>query len=506
MLELTSAHADRYQALERLRARGTNPYPHAYPGRRLGAVVRDGAAALQPGQVLVGPGERVAGRVVGIRRMGRIAFMDLRDRSGVLQVVLDERALGREAFAIALEHQPCDHVGATGHPMRTRSGEPSLRAVEITMLSKALIATSEGLRDPETRQRRREADLIANPESLEVFLARARVIVTVREFMHERGFVEVETPVLQHTVGGAEARPFTTHHNALNVPMSLRIAPELFLKRCVVGGLERVYEIGKNFRNEGISTKHNPEFTVIEWYETYADYDDLMREVEELVHRVALAAGHPDPGRFTPPWRCVRLHEEIHALTGIDILAHPTAAELRSAMDDAGIPTDASQSWGALVDFLQAKFVEPTFARPTFLIDHPAAMSPLAKTHREDPRLTERFEAFIDGLEVANAFTELNDPVEQRARFLASATEGDRAHALDEDFLEALARGMPPTAGCGIGLDRLVMPGSAPTSATGARGSRSTDAWWWWNERSRRWRASRPTTSSNRVSRQSWHG
>lgn len=457
MLDITPDHSDRHQALDRLRRSGINPYPPTFAGRKLVATIQTAAEQLAAGEALTGPALRAAGRLVALRRMGRIAFMDLRDRSGTLQVMLDERVMGEEAFAIALEHQRGDHVGATGHPIRTRAGEPSLNAIEITMLSKALIPTNDGLRDREARQRHREADLISNAETRERIVTRAEIIRTVRNFMHDRDFVEVETPILQPIYGGAAARPFITHHDSLGQRMYLRIAPELYLKRCIVGDLERVFEIGKNFRNEGMSAKHNPEFTVIEWYEAYADYTDLARQVEQLVHRIALAIAHSDPEVFAPPWPRVRLHEAILELTGIDILSNLSASDLRATMLSKGIPADETQTWPALVDFLQSAFVEPTFARPTFLVDHPVALSPLAKTHRQDPRLTERFEAIIDGVEIANAFTELNDPIEQRERFLTSNGEASYSHPVDEDFIQALGRGMPPTAGCGIGLDRLVM-------------------------------------------------
>jgi lysyl-tRNA synthetase class 2 len=454
--DISTTQADRVVARQRLRARGISPYPQSFPGRRYTGDVRDLAAALAPGETVYGPSLRIAGRLVGIRRMGRIAFMDIRDRTGTIQVLLDRRVLGTTAFELALEHQRGDHLGVAGFPLRTRSGEPSLGAVEITMLSKTMIPTSDGLRDPEIRQRHREADLIANPEVGDIFYTRALIIRTIRDSMHERDFIEVETPILQPLYGGAAARPFRTHHNALDADMYLRIAPELYLKRCVAGGLERVYEIGKNFRNEGISPRHNPEFTVIEYYQAYADYIDLMVQVEQLVYRIAVAIGHPAPDRYAPPWTRIRLHEAILELTGIDILALPSAQELRREMNAREIPVGEEASWAELVDDLQG-IVERTLDRPAFIIDHPVALSPLAKTHRDDPRLTERFEAFIDGMEIANAFTELNDPDEQRDRFLASRDQGEHAHPLDEDFLEALGRGMPPTAGCGIGIDRLVM-------------------------------------------------
>jgi lysyl-tRNA synthetase, class II len=458
MLQTTHVAQDRREALSRLCARGTDPFPHSYAGRRTAAALRRDAAALAAGETLFGPAVRAAGRLVGMRRLGRIAFFDVRDSSGTIQLLLDRRVLGSDAFAHALEHQRGDHVGACGALARTRAGEVSIVAREVDMLSKTLIAPSAELLDLEVRRRHREADLIANADSRTRFLARATIVRVTRDYLHELGFVEVETPILQPLYGGAEARPFVTRHNALEADMYLRIAPELYLKRCVVGGLDQVFELGRNFRNEGISSKHNPEFTALEFYEAYADYQDHLRRVERLVHRAAIAIGHPDAGSFAPPWPRVRLHEAILERTGIDVLGLPARAELQAAAVAAGMPDPGRLlPWVEIVDRLQSRFVEPAFTRPTFLIDHPAATTPLAKRHRDDERLAERFEAFVGGMEIANAFTELNDPDEQRERFLATTGTDEHEHPLDEDFLAALGRGMPPTAGCGIGIDRLAM-------------------------------------------------
>jgi lysyl-tRNA synthetase class 2 len=358
-----------------------------------------------------------------------------------------------------------DLVGIDGVVFCSRRGELSLRVEDITVLAKSLRPPPDkhhGLADVETRYRRRELDLLGNAETRELFLARARIVAGVRRYLDDHGFVEVETPVLQPLYGGAMARPFTTHHNALDRELYLRIATELYLKRLIVGGLERVYELGKDFRNEGVSYKHNPEFTMVEWYEAYADYEDQMRRVEELLPRVAEAAGYAGEIDFTPPYRRVALHDAIREATGVDIRAAAAAEALEEAIRAAGvdIPT-AGLTWPQLVDDLFSKAVEPTLIQPTFVVDYPKELSPFAKDHRSEAGLVERFEAFAGGMEFANAFTELNDPDEQRERFEAQvrfAAAGDEeAQPYDEVFVQALEHGMPPTGGIGLGIDRLVM-------------------------------------------------
>jgi lysyl-tRNA synthetase, class II len=319
-----------------------------------------------------------------------------------------------------------------------------------------------GLADVETRFRFRELDLMSNEEARTMFITRAKAITGIRRFLDAEGFVEVETPVLQPLYGGAAARPFVTHHNVLDRDLYLRIATELYLKRLIVGGLERVYEIGKNFRNEGVSFKHNPEFTVLEWYEAYADYQDIARRCEALVAYVAQAAGYDGEIDFTAPWRRETLAGAIGSRAHVDILANRTFESLAAATREQGhdVPEN-EETWGQLVDHLLSKFVEPELIQPTFLMDYPVEISPLAKRHRSEAGLTERWEAFAAGMEFANAFTELNDPDDQRARFeqqqrLADAGD-EEAHPIDEAFLQALEHGMPPTGGIGIGIDRLVM-------------------------------------------------
>jgi lysyl-tRNA synthetase, class II len=456
--------AARRTKLDRLRADGIEPFPHAYPGVQPIASIHAAHADLPAGEDSDAR-YRVAGRLHARRGQGRMAFLDLDDRSGRIQLQAKVDVLGEERMARLLELDLGDIVGVDGLAFRSRRGELTLRVEDFELLAKSLRPPPDkfhGLQDTETRFRHRELDLIANEEARELFMTRARVISAIRSYLDEEGFIEVETPILQPLYGGAMARPFVTHHNALDRDLYLRIATELYLKRLIVGGLERVYELGKDFRNEGISYKHNPEFTVIEWYEAYADYEDVMRRVEELLPRAAQAAGYQGDIDFTPPYRRVTLRNAIHEATGIDVLAVRDRDALAAAIaaSDVDIPTE-DLTWPELVDDVFSKVVEPTLVQPTFVIDYPKEISPLAKDHRSEPGLVERFEAFAGGLELANAFTELNDPDEQRARFEAQrrfAAEGhDEAMPFDEAYVEALEHGLPPAGGIGIGIDRLVM-------------------------------------------------
>jgi lysyl-tRNA synthetase class 2 len=399
--------------------------------------------------------------------MGKTAFLDLADGSGKIQLQSRADDLGgRHEELLALDLG--DIVGVDGTAFKSRTGELTLRVTDWVLLAKSLRPPADkfhGLEDVDTRYRHRERDLIANPEVRELFVTRARVVAETRRWLDERGFVEVETPVLQPIYGGALARPFTTHHNALDRDLYLRIATELYLKRCIVGGIDRVYELGKDFRNEGISFKHNPEFTMLEWYEAYADYEDAAERLEQLVAHVAEAVlgstvVERDGARIdlAPPWRRVTLHDAIHERTGIDVREHPTREQLAAAMDSEPSP---EEGWGKLVDGLLSKEVEPHLVEPTFILDYPEEMSPFAKGHRREAGLVERWEAYVGGFEIANAFTELNDPDEQRRRFELQAEEigrGDEeAQPMDENYVQALEAGMPPTGGVGLGIDRLVM-------------------------------------------------
>ncbi len=454
--------AARRAKLERLRADGIDPFPHAYPGVTPIGEVRAAHAGLEPGTD-TDSSYRVAGRLHARRGQGKMAFLDLDDRSGRLQLQAKLDVLGAERMERLLELDLGDLVGIDGTAFMSRRGELSVRVDDFTVLAKSLRPPPEkhhGLQDVEQRFRRRELDLIGNPEARELFVLRASVITAVRRALDDDGFVEVETPILQPLYGGGMARPFVTHHNALGRDLYLRIATELYLKRLIVGGLERVYELGKDFRNEGVSFKHNPEFTVLEWYEAYADVYDAADRLETLVASVARAAGHDDPEvSFTEPWRRTTLAAAILEESGVDILAHRDRESLAAAIADK-LPT-ADRNWPQLVDDLLSKFVEPELQQPTFLFDYPVELSPLAKEHREHAGLTERFEMFAYGMELANAFTELNDPDVQRERFEAQVrlAQGgdDEAQPLDEGFLLALEQGMPPTGGLGLGIDRLVM-------------------------------------------------
>ena len=458
--------------LERLRARGRDPYPARYQRTHTTQQAADLLARQEQEAAASGQEVSVAGRVTAMRVMGKRTFVDLRDGSGKVQADLRQDVLGDDDYDAFVDLVDLgDFVGVTGSLFRTRTGEPTIEARGYTILTKALRAPPEkwhGLQDVEIRYRQRYLDLIASAQVRDIFQLRSRIIAAVRRFLDEQGFLEVETPVLQPTAGGAAAKPFVTYHNALDRSLFLRIAIELHLKRLLVGGFERVYEIGRVFRNEGVSTKHNPEYTLLEAYQAYADYEDIMRLVEEMVAYVAqqvlgslqLTYGD-DKIDLTPPWRRLTLREAILDHSGIDFEAHADAASLRGAMARLGVEAPATAGRGKLIDELLSTFVEPKLIQPTFLLDYPVELSPLAKRKPDNPNLVERFEGFLAGREIANAFSELNDPLDQRQRFVEQArlrAAGDEeAETVDEDFLVALEHGMPPTGGLGIGIDRLVM-------------------------------------------------
>jgi lysyl-tRNA synthetase class 2 len=462
--ELPELLASRRRKLEALRADGVEPFPHAFAGVQPIAEVKAPHEALEPGEE-TDVRARVAGRIAARRGQGKAAFVDLVDRSGRMQLHARVDVLGRESLDRLVGLDLGDLIGADGTVFRTRRGELSLKLEDWTLLAKSLRPPPDkhhGLQDTETRLRHRELDLMASEETRALFQARSRAISTIRRVLDEAGFVEVETPTLQPIYGGAAARPFTTHHNTLDRTLFLRIATELYLKRLIVGGLERVYEIGKNFRNEGVDTTHNPEFTVIEWYEAYADYEDVARRTEGLVAAVAEAVGYAGELDFSAPWHRETLGDAIERRTGVDVYAHRSLDALAGAMRERGLQVpEHEQTWARLVDHLLSRHVEPELVQPTFLMDYPVELSPFAKRHRDREGLTERWEAFAGGMEFANAFTELNDPDEQRRRFeeqRAAAAAGDEeAQPFDEGFLQALEQGMPPTGGIGIGIDRLVM-------------------------------------------------
>jgi lysyl-tRNA synthetase class 2 len=439
---------DRRAKLERLREQGIDPFPHEFDG--VGPIQEVHAAHddLDAGEE-TDAAYRLAGRMTARRGHGGAAFLDLVDRSGKLQLHAKRDVLGEESFELLTSLDIGDLIGVDGTAFKSRRGELSLRVTGWTLLAKSLRDVPKehyGIEDVETRYRHREVDLLANQEARELFILRSKVVRVIRRWLDDRGFLEVETPVLQPLYGGALARPFVTHHNELDRDLYLRIADELYLKRLIVGGLERVYEIGKDFRNEGVSHKHNPEFTMLEWYEAYADYGDIAARLEELISHVAREVGYHGPIDFTPPWRRVTLRDAVKEATGLDIMSDELPGE---------------GTWAKRVDDLLSKRVEPNLQDPTFILDYPKELSPFAKDHRSEPGLVERFEAFTAGMEFANAFTELNDPDEQRARFeqqRADEAAGDEeTQPYDEDYVRALEHGMPPTGGIGIGIDRLVM-------------------------------------------------
>ncbi|HVG75600.1 MAG TPA: lysine--tRNA ligase [Thermoleophilaceae bacterium] len=437
---------DRRAKLERLREQGVDPFPHEFPGVvATSAVVDD----LEPGQE-TDRAYRVAGRMVARRDQGGAAFIDLADREGKLQLHAKRDVLGEESFDRLVSLDIGDLIGVDGTAFKTRRGQLSLLVTDWKLLAKSLRDIPKehyGIEDVETRYRHRELDLIANAETRELFILRTKIVRAIRNWLDERGFLEVETPILQPLYGGALARPFTTHHNELDRDLFLRIADELYLKRLIVGGLERVYEIGKDFRNEGVSHKHNPEFTMLEWYEAYADYNDIANRLEELISYVAEQVGYDGPIDFSRPWKRITLRDAIREKTGIDILA--------------GEEHPGEGTWAKRVDGLLSHQVEPDLQNPTLIMDYPKELSPFAKDHRSEEGLVERFEGFAGGMEFTNAFTELNDPDEQRARFEQQRTDqaaGDEeTQPYDEDYVGALEHGMPPTGGIGIGIDRLTM-------------------------------------------------
>ena len=429
--------------------------PKRFPDRIALAEARTAAEQAEPGETREDE-VRVAGRVMARREMGKLTFLDLVDRSGRLQLIVQ----GKPDVDLG------DVVGAAGRPGRSRRGEPSLVTDRVELLAKIrrpLPDTFHGLTDVETRYRQRYLDLLMNPESRELFERRTRIVAAVRAYLDSQGFLEVETPILQPRYGGGFAEPFVTHSNELDADLYLRIADELYLKRLIVGGLEKVYELSKDFRNESISYKHSPEFTQVEWYEAYADYRDTMERTEALVVAAADAVGSRAVAfrghelDLSPPWQRVRFVEALEA-KGV---WSRDEGELRAKLQAAGVDTERDRSWSQLVDHAYSHFVEPELIQPTFVYDWPIELSPFARTTDDDETLVERFEAVVGGMEFANAFSELNDAEEQAQRFAMQEAEreagAEESEPGDPDFVEALSYGMPPTGGCGVGIDRLTM-------------------------------------------------
>jgi lysyl-tRNA synthetase, class II len=429
--------------------------PKRYPDRDEIAAVRVEAEKVEPGEE-AGEPRRIAGRVMARRDMGKLVFLDLVDRSGKIQLLVGENRAGPVDLDLG------DIVGATGVPARTKRGEPSLAVDQLELLAKIkrpFPDTFHGLTDTETRYRQRYLDLLMNEEARGDVDLRARMVASVRRYLDEHGFLEVETPVLQPRYGGALAEPFVTHSNELDTDLYLRIATELYLKRLIVGGLERVYELGRDFRNESVSYKHAPEFTMVEWYEAYADYNDTMARIEELVETVARDTIGTTKVTFrghdldlAAPWKRVKL---IDALEERGLWTRDTE-DLRTRLEERDVDTSANDSWSKLVDHALSHFVEPDLIEPTILYDYPVELSPFARPTDDDQSIVERFEYFVGGTELGNAFTEINDPDEQAERFAQQAAD-EAGQQGDPDYVEALAYGMPPTGGLGLGIDRLAM-------------------------------------------------
>ncbi len=472
MDELNDQRQQRLKKLDTLRGMNVAPYGTRFAWKdRAGKLIQEHGSKskeqLEQEQIAC----TLAGRIVGMRRFGKAAFAVLQDGSDRLQVYLKKDLLGEEGHKLADELDLGDWIGVSGKLFRTKTNEFTVEAHALTFLSKALRPLPEkwhGLTDVETRYRQRYVDLIANPEVQQIFVTRSKIIAGIRAYLTTRGYLEVETPMMQPIPGGATARPFVTHHNALGIDLYMRIAPELYLKRLIVGGFPRVFEINRNFRNEGISTIHNPEFTMLEFYTAYADYHDLILLTEDMISSLASAVlGTTEIDyqgqriNLASPWRRWSYRQSILEVNG---LAPEALAEAKAALDTAkrlGVEVDPKAPLPDIVNEIFEETVEPKLIQPTFISDYPIELSPLARRNDSDPSLTDRFELYIAGREIANAFSELNDPIDQRQRFEAQDAKraaGDvEAHYLDEDFLRALEYGMPPTAGEGIGIDRLVM-------------------------------------------------
>ena len=478
--ELNFVLKARREKLEALRAAGVNPFAYSYSPTHTAAQAHDAmAAAGDANPDDEGPAVSVAGRLVAWRAHGKTVFAHLADASGRIQLYFRRDQLGEERFAVLEHFDLGDIVGVSGPLFRTRTGETTIRVANYELLAKSLrplpfgkeeivdgqTVRHSGFSDPEQRSRQRYADLAVHPEVRALFAARSRMVTAIRGFLDELGYLEVETPILQPLYGGAAARPFETHHNALDMPLYLRIADELYLKRLVVGGFERVYEIGHDFRNEGIDRTHNPEFTMLEFYEAYADYEVMMGRVEQLMARVS-AALRDVPGigdkvpLLSPPFRRIEWVPSLNAAAGRDVMSS-TDAELLELAARIGVTSPETLSRPRLIDEIFQELVESRIKEPTFVVDYPMELSPLAKPKRGNPALTERFELFANGKEMANAFSELNDPLDQRQRLEAQGrlkAAGDlEASGVDEDYLRAMEYGMPPMGGVGVGIDRLFM-------------------------------------------------
>jgi lysyl-tRNA synthetase class 2 len=466
MEEISELLMHRREKLKKLKEKNINPYPYSFKKTHSSSEIIKNFEKLSTDETEV----KIAGRMISLRLHGKSLFFHLLNGTGKIQVYVKSDEVGKEKFDLFDLFDIGDHLGVSGKLFKTRTGEVTVRATDFCILSKSLLPLPEkwhGLQDKEKRYRQRYVDLIVNEEVKKIFLVRTELIKTIREFLDDLGFVEVESPILQPLYGGAFARPFVTHHNTLDIDLYLRIADELYLKRLIVGGFEKVYEISKSFRNEGMDRNHNPEFTMLELYQAYADYNDIMELYENLMNYVSKKVLGSTKFEFdgneidlTAPWRRLPLLDSVKEYAGAD-LADKTEEEIRKIATDLEVKEDLSRPKGKLIEAIFETLVQPNLIQPTFITDYPIEMSPLAKKHREKEGLTERFELFLGGCEMGNAFSELNDPLDQRERFeqqMELARMGDKeAQMLDEDFLRALEYGMPPTGGLGLGLDRLVM-------------------------------------------------
>jgi lysyl-tRNA synthetase class 2 len=461
--------AEKRRKLQGLRDAGLNPFPHTYERNALATnIVREFDKSLHPGDARENTRYRIAGRIMTKRPMGKAAFFNVQDGSGAIQCYLRKEELSQEDN-VAFEFLDLgDIVGVEGFVFKTKKGELSLHCKEFKMLCKTLEPLPEkyhGLADVEIKYRHRHLDLITDPESREVFLKRSRIIAEIRSWLNARGFLEVETPVLQPVYGGAAAHPFSTHHRALDMKLYMKISPELYLKRLVVGGFEKVYEIGKNFRNEGIDRSHNPEFTMLEWYEAYTDYNYQMKQFEELISHLVVATHGTTKivyqGKeidFTVPWRRLTVYDGIREYADFEVEGVPEDILFKKCKE-LGSDLEKPASRGEMIMEIFELAAEPHLWQPTFVMDHPIEISPLTKRHRNNPDLVERFEPFAAFMEIGNAYTELNDPEEQFERLReqdAKRAQDDEAHPMDEDFMHAIDTGMPPTGGVGLGVDRIV--------------------------------------------------